>query len=101
MSSGPRGRVAALPPSSRGSNFLPATGRRRRCGQTPAEGDRSAVAGRLVEHAVRRHGLGKGGGVRGLRYLEGVETGAMEQQELIAQHLSGRAQLAAKMVALT
>ena len=44
--------------------------------------------------------LGERRGVGLLGHLEGVEAGAVQEQELVAQHLAGGAQLAAKAVAL-
>src|SRR5215212_1202836 len=60
----------------------------------PIERRDAAISGRLVEHRVTLHGLGEGVGVGLLLHLEGVETGARHEYELVAQHLAGGAQLA-------
>ena len=39
--------------------------------------------------------------IRGLRHFKGVEASAMEEQELVAQDLTGGAQFTAEMMALT
>src|SRR5439155_24853226 len=62
--------------------------------------DRASIAGRLIEHAVTIDRLGECGGIGVLGHLEGIEAGAMQEQELVAQNLAGRAQLAAKAMAL-
>src|SRR5215213_6967437 len=60
----------------------------------------AAIAGRLVEHRIALHGLGKRVGVGILLYLEGVEAGARHEYELVTQHLAGGAQLAVIAVPL-
>src|SRR5712691_2475731 len=61
---------------------------------------RASVAGRLIEDAVARKRGGEGGCVGVLLDLEGVKAGANEKKELVAQHLAGGAQLAAKAMLL-
>src|SRR5262245_32605647 len=63
--------------------------------QTLAEHREAAVAGRLVEHRITLHDVGEHLGVGLFPDLERVEAGAQHEQELIAQHLTGGAQLAA------
>src|SRR6202047_5630765 len=73
---------------------------RTRTGDAAGARGRAAVAGRLIEHAVAVRGLGARRRVGVLGHFEGVEAGAQHEQELIAQHLAGGAQLATKTVAL-
>src|SRR4051812_2789672 len=73
---------------------------RRRSGQAARGGCRVTIAGRLIEDAVGRHGFDERGRICGLGDFECVESRAMEEQELVAQHLAGCAQLAAIMIAL-
>src|SRR5215831_14605193 len=60
----------------------------------------TAIAGWLIEHRIALHGLGEGFGVALLLHLESVEAGAEHEHELVAQHLSRGAQLAAIVEAL-
>src|SRR5260370_20193090 len=62
---------------------------------------RACVGGRLVEYAVARQRFDECRGIGVLLDLEGVEPGAGEKQELVAQHVARGAQLAAKAVALS
>src|SRR5262249_5740082 len=75
---------------------------RRRCAAGAARRQRAgaAVPGRLIEHAVTVHGLGERRRIGILRDLEGVEAGALEKQQLVAQDLTRCTQLAAKLMAL-
>src|SRR5712671_2575104 len=59
-----------------------------------------AIAGRLVEHRIALHRGGEGFRVALLLDLEGVEAGAQHEYELVAQHLTGGAQLAFESMAL-
>src|SRR6516162_10494285 len=63
-------------------------------------GRHAPVAGRLIEYAVARNLAGEDGRVGILLDLEGIETGAQQEHELVAQHVAGRAQLAAEFVGL-
>ncbi len=56
----------------------------------------AAVAGWLIEDAETADHLGERLGIRVLFHFEGVEAGAIEKQELVAQNMADRAQLAAK-----
>jgi hypothetical protein len=69
---------------------------RRQAGKPAAEGRRSAIGPRLIEHAVAPRAVREGGDIGLLRDLEGVEAGPQQKQELVAQDLAGGAQLAAK-----
>jgi len=61
----------------------------------------SAISGRLIEHGVgARISLANAATIGILLHLEGIEAGAHQEHELIAQHVAGGAQLAAKAVAL-
>src|SRR5665213_692732 len=60
----------------------------------------AAIAGRLIEHRIALHRGGKGFGVAFLFDFEGIEAGAKHEHELIAQHLTGGAQLAPVAMAL-
>ena len=59
-----------------------------------------SVAGRLIEHAVAIDGFGERRGIARLGDIESVEAGALHEQQLVAQDLAGRPQLAAKSMAL-
>ena len=59
----------------------------------------AAVGARLIDHAVARHDLGEDPRVGRLLHLEGIEAGAHQEMELVAQHVAGGAQRAAKAVA--
>src|SRR3954453_15744954 len=54
----------------------------------------AAVAGRLIKHRIALDRSGEGFGVALLFDLERIETGALHENELVAQHLPGPAQLA-------
>src|SRR5262245_49671555 len=60
-----------------------------------------AVAGRLIEHAVAARRIAERLGIGLLPDVERIEAGAQHEDELVAQHLAGGAQLALKTVALT
>src|SRR5262245_27303171 len=60
----------------------------------------AAVAGRLEEYAVAPRRFLERLRVGGLDDVECIKTGAHQEQELVAQHLAGGAQLAAKREAL-
>jgi hypothetical protein len=62
----------------------------------PVQRGDAAIAGRLVEHRVALGPCGERLRVAFLLHLEGVEAGAQHEHELVAQHLAGGAQLAAK-----
>ena len=78
--------------TSNGRRWAAGAARRQRAG--------AAVSGRLIEHAVTVHGLGERRRIGILGDLEGVEAGALEKQQLVAQDLTRCAQLAAKLMAL-
>src|ERR1700730_2969413 len=65
----------------------------------PVKRGHAAIAGRLVEHRVTLYRIGKRLCVAFLLYLKRVESRALHEQELVAQHLAGGAQLAAIAVA--
>src|SRR5664279_1513053 len=65
----------------------------------PVKCGKAAIAGRLVEHRVALGGVGKRLRVAFLFHFERVESGAQHEYELVAQHLSGGAQFAAKTIA--
>ena len=67
--------------------------------QASAEGGRIAAC-RLIADAICAQRLGEGFGVGGLLHLEGVESGPRHEQELIAEHVAGRADFAVEAIAL-
>src|SRR6516162_10516273 len=73
----------------------------RRCAKAAARRERAhaSIPGRLIEHAVAVHSLSERRRIGILRHLEGVEAGAMQKQQLIAQDLTRCTQLAAKLIA--
>src|ERR1700681_2679110 len=66
----------------------------------PVQCGDAAVAGRLIKHRIALYRGGKGFRVAFLLDLEGVEAGAQHVYELVAQHLTGGAQLALEAMAL-
>src|SRR2546429_750589 len=66
----------------------------------PVQRGDPAVASRLVEHRIALYRGGERFRIAFLLDLEGIEARAQHEYELIAQHLSGSAQLAAIMMAL-
>src|ERR1700692_2016664 len=58
----------------------------------------ATVAGRLIEHGMARDLAGERRHVGILLHLEGIEAGAQQEDELVAQHVAGGAQLAAKAI---
>src|SRR5262249_38123487 len=60
---------------------------------------RASISGRLIEHAVAVHSLRERSRMGILCHLEGVEPGAMQKQQLIAQDLTRCTQLTAKLIA--
>ena len=69
--------------------FAPASNDRRSItGAARRERARASISGRLIEHAVAVHSLGERRRIGILRHLEGVEAGAMQKQQLIAQDLT-------------
>lgn len=68
--------------------------------QAPPQRGQPAVGGRLIKHAVARHTAGEGCRVARLLYFEGIEAGADEKTELVAQNIAGRPQCAAETQAL-
>src|SRR6266851_122228 len=62
----------------------------------PVQRRDAAIAGRLVEHRIALYRVGKRLRVALLFHLERVESGAKHEKELVAQHLAGRTQFAAK-----
>src|SRR5262249_47956248 len=58
------------------------------------------VARRLVEHAVARDSLREYGRVGVLRHFQRIESGAQQEQELIAQNIACGTQLTVKTVLL-
>src|ERR1700736_6355079 len=115
----PRSPLPATPHEARGRARLPATNREQELPAIPDVQARSlagtfrmtqlhppvqrrdpAIAGRLVEHRIALHGGGEGFRIAILLDLEGVETGAQHEYELVAQHLTGGAQLAFEAMTL-
>src|SRR5215510_7861336 len=80
---------------------LALNGRRCAAGAARRQRARASISGRLIEYAVALHGLGEGCRIGVLRYLEGVEAGALQKQQLVAQDLPRCTQLAAKLMTLT
>src|SRR5262249_8968497 len=78
---------------------LASNGRRCAAGAARRQRARASISGRLIEHAVAVHGLGEGCRIGVLRDLEGVEARALQKQQLVAQDLTRRTQLAAKLMA--
>ena len=68
--------------------------------QPPPQCRRASVGAILIIDAVARQNLGEGTRVRVLLHLEGIEAGAYQEMKLVAQHVAGRAQHAAKTVGL-
>src|SRR5437899_3111074 len=58
------------------------------------------VAGRLIDHAVAADGLREHGRIGVLHHLEGIEAGAQQEQELVAQNIAGGTQLATETILL-
>src|SRR5271170_1323180 len=65
----------------------------------PRRGD-AAIGTRLIDHAVARQDLGEDPRIGGLLHVEGIEAGAHQKVELVAQNIAGGAQRAAKAVLL-
>ena len=67
--------------------------------QSPPQRRHAAVGAGLIDHAVARQQLWRTPRIGRLLHLEGIEAGADQEVELIAQHVAGGAQRAAKTVA--
>ena len=66
----------------------------------PPQRRHAAVGAGLIIHAVARQNLGEHPRVGRLLDVEGIEAGAHEKMELVAQHVAGGAQRAAEAVGL-
>src|ERR1700682_1743239 len=66
----------------------------------PVQRGNAAIAGRLIKHRIALYRGGERFRVAVLLDLERVEAGAQHEYELVAQHLTGGAQLAFEAMAL-
>ena len=68
--------------------------------RAPTQRRHAAIGAWLIDNAVAARGFDKSAGIGGLFHLEGIEAGADQEVELIAQHIPGGAQRAAKTIGL-